>query len=321
MKLKYAGLKVIFFISFSLTIFSQYIYQQLMVDSTESSLIKDVNKEPLIKTAFPNNNIQSNLFAYSLNNASLTEKTTNSHYYLSIPAYANHSNKIAFLSNESNTTQIWLRAENGNISVISDSPISLEPTRLMWSPNDQKILFLHQNEIFSLNVSTGKLIRLVDINHQPNTASWSKSGKSVLYTSAKLGEMQIWQFDLDTKIHLQLTQNGAFTVRQSTQGSIFMTREEKMGLWELKRDNESERGFAKEAKLKANIKIHQNYWQLSGDHIYYIAKTGKALSLFEYYFRDNSKRLILVLNKEMLPTFSIKNDQVIFAKKSNARKR
>jgi transcriptional activator of cad operon len=308
---------VIFFISFTVTIFIQYCYQEFIVDGDSSAYTKTLVKKEAVKVISVEPLIhEKKMFSYDLNSGTLVNLFTDVLHDFLIPSQANHSNKIAFLSSASGSNQVWIIDENEKATIVSDSPISIKTSNLMWSSDDQKILFLHEKEVFSLDINNKQLKRLIDINHQPSFVSWSISGECVFYASKKSGQIQIWQYDMLTKKHLIITVNGGSTAKQNSRGKLFVTKQQEKGVWTIELDNKRPTGFSKQVSLIADLKVHKNYWQLSNDDIYYLMKRKNLLSLFKYSFNDKSYKEVFILDKKTLAYFSIKNDIVLFSKKS-----
>ena len=78
-----------------------------------------------------------------------------------------------------------------------------------WSPDNKKMLFTGyregQYDIYSVDISTGKEIRLTDQKTLDDGSEYSPDGTHILFNSSRSGTMQLWKMDADGSNKIQIT--------------------------------------------------------------------------------------------------------------------
>ena len=281
-----------------------------LVNRGFSSFASDSDAKNLI---FTSTKIDVNLYSFDLLSGQVVEQVTDLTSDELMPAYANTTDAIAFLSDHSGRTQIWLKDAQGQSYQVSDSPVSLGLTPLNWSQDDRFILFQHQEEVFLLNVNNHSIERIIDKSHKSQVANWSWSGNSVFYASEKSGEWQIWQYFLSSGKHLQVTFEGGYSAHQHKNGDLYFSKIHQSGIWKLIPDSSSEYGFTEQMKVLDNFdETNGVSWQLLGNELYFIAAEEQRKGLFRYNVHKNTGHLVLPFTENYLPYFSVKGNMAIF---------
>ncbi len=149
------------------------------------------------------------------------------------PRYANTSKALAFISNRSGKNAFWLRAPNGQTTKMADLDIDTGYPNFVWSPDDSKILFEYQEQIYTMQLSTGKLTVVLDKSFEAYTTSWSSDGKKIYYGSTKSGDWQLWSYNLADKTSKQLTFNGGYSGYDNPEDGLFYySKYHQDGLWQ-----------------------------------------------------------------------------------------
>jgi len=280
------------------------------IGKNSSSINTDINAKRIV---FTQSKVDLNLHSYDLLTekkiADITKTTSNE----LMPSFANNSNSIAYLSNQSGKFQVWLTDENGKHNKVSYSPASLGLTPLKWSPDDRQILFQHEDEIFTLNIANKNIKRIIDITHKSSVANWSTNGESIFYSSEKSGEWQIWRYDISNGKHQQVTMEGGYSANQHPNGDLYVSRIHQSGLWKLPVDLKSKTGFSRAEHLFAEFDgTNWLSWQISGDLIYYFSIEASEQGLFEYNTITSERRLVFPFTDKHRRYFSVKNTTAIF---------
>lgn len=237
-----------------------------------------------------------------------------------VPSYSNDQRKIAFLSNRSGSYQIWLVDNNSAIKQLSDSPASLTLSPLSWSPEDDLILFQHDDEIFTLEVKTGIIKRIIERQHLVANAEWSFDGASIFYSSEKSGEWQIWQFDLNSQSHQQVTEYGGYSAKQDKDGNLYVSRIHQDGLWKLGYDVDSETFSPAKLLLTEFSGTNWVSWQLLENNIYYIGSAidkvsnEKRFGIMQLELTNYSSKLWFPFKWNHHRYFSVSADNIIVTK-------
>lgn len=265
------------------------------------------------RIVFNRSKIDINLFSFDLSSGQKLEQITDETSDELMPSYANTSDAIAYLSDSSGKTQIWVRDEQGQSSKVSDSPISLGLTPLKWSPDDRFILFEHREEIFILDVNSQLIERIIDKSHKAYVANWSWSGDSVFYSSQKTGQWQIWQYFLSTGKHLQVTFEGGYSANQHENGELYFSKIHQSGVWKLVPDRLSKYGFTEQMKVFSDFdETNWVSWQLQGNDLYFISAEEQKKGLFRYNISKKTRQFIFPFDEKHLRYFSVKGKRAIF---------
>ncbi len=125
------------------------------------------------------------------------------------PTWSPDGNNIAFTSDRSGSPQIYIMdAEGSNVRRLTyiggynDSPC--------WSPKGDRIIFVSRDDVFkicSIDVLGGNLGILAELGNNENP-SFSPDGNHVVFSSSRLGDMEIYAMDLFGGGLQRITQGG-----------------------------------------------------------------------------------------------------------------
>jgi len=318
-----ASLKVVLFVVFTLALFVSYLFEKLQPENLSPESIQNdsvgkdassLNTETDAKRIVINGSkTDSDLFSFVLSSGQKIAQITNETSDELMPVYANTSDTVAYLSDLSGKTQIWILDAQGQSSKISDSPASLGLTPLKWSPDDRFIVFEYQREIFLLDVNSHSIERIVDNSHRASVPNWSWSGDSVFYSSQKNGEWQIWRYFLSSGKHLQVTFEGGYSANQHQNGDLYFSKIHQSGIWKLVPDKSSKYGFSTQMKVFDDFdQTNWLSWQLQGNDLYFISAEEKEKGLIRYNLRTKTRQFIFPFDEKYLPYFSVKGDRAVF---------
>jgi|GEM_PF-2656668 len=261
----------------------------------------------------------SNLYAFSLNDPDEVQQLTNSTAIEIKPSYANLSGQLAFFSDRSGSVQIWLRDEQGREKKLSDAPASLEISRMNWSPDDSEILFQYHDEIYSIDVASGEISRLIDKTHLPYVVSWSNDGESIFYSAEKSGEWQIWQWQRAANVHRQITTEGGYSAFQHQDGSLYFSKLHQPGLWRI---NLNAPQPAKPELIFDDFEvINWSKWWLVEQGVYYYSTKPDTNGLMYFDFNTQNTQLIFKNHYGYQSDFTLKNNQIVISVIEDAESR
>ena len=207
------------------------------------------------------------------------------------PVFANHSERVAFVSLRTGDVQIWMREKNGKEYPISSFTDGRTVKRLQWSPDDKYLLSDFKNQIYSINIETGVVRTILTTDHSATaeTASWSKSGKSIYFSSDKDGDWQIYRTSATGNGEIELiTQSGGYSAQESDDGKLlYYLKYHKPGLWRYSFKDK------KEERVVEDIDVFSyNGWYIRGESIYYISNDAKAPGIYHRSPNKDKQRLI-----------------------------
>jgi Tol biopolymer transport system component/DNA-binding winged helix-turn-helix (wHTH) protein len=130
--------------------------------------------------------------------------------------------RVAFTSNRSGESEIWLADPDGSnairltfVRAVSGAP--------RWSPNGERIVFQSnpegQFEVYLIPAAGGKPQNLTSHPASDFRPSFSRDGKWIYFTSTRTGERQIWKMPASGGDASQVTNNGGFAAFESPDGT------------------------------------------------------------------------------------------------------
>jgi DNA-binding winged helix-turn-helix (wHTH) protein len=141
----------------------------------------------------------------------------------------------------SKTQYQWLFAIIGVVLLLialsqwNNKPQQRQPPKL------KQLTFEYQEQIYTLQLSTGKLEVVLDQSFEAYTISWSSDGKSIYYGSTKSGDWQLWSYNLASKTRKQQTFNGGYSGYDSPKDGLFYySKYHQNGLWQADANGEEQ---------------------------------------------------------------------------------
>jgi Tol biopolymer transport system component len=146
------------------------------------------------------------VFDFNEGNRPLTEDTDVSEFYSS---WSSDSTKIVFSSDRGNGYyDVWIKdLSSGSLTQLSDG---LDTANALFSPDDQKIIFIEQGgTLYIGDIATGNILP-VDSGLPPGEVniSWSPDGDRFAYISSKNGDYDIYVYNTVDNSIIQITTGG-----------------------------------------------------------------------------------------------------------------
>jgi Tol biopolymer transport system component len=145
------------------------------------------------------------------------------------PAISPGGENIAFVSDRSGNEEIWVvrrgSAQPKQLTVSKEGSAGSP----RWSPDGRKIAYdiwaAGEARIYVMNVDGTGARRLSMEREESWMPSWSHDGRSIYFTSRRSGTREIWRMSADGGEVVQVTKNGAYEARPSTDGrTIYYTK-------------------------------------------------------------------------------------------------
>jgi Tol biopolymer transport system component len=136
------------------------------------------------------------------------------------PAYSPDGRRIAFSSDRSGTTSVWVSYEDGTDPLQLTAFDSLiGSARAPWSPDGRSIVVSSQEsgnwDLYLVDSESGRPQRLT---HEPSAdvaGSFSRDGRSIYFSSDRSGRSQIWKMPTGGGSAVQMTRGGGHAPQES----------------------------------------------------------------------------------------------------------
>jgi len=158
-----------------------------------------------------------------------------------LPRLNPQTSSVAFVSDRSGLSQIWLLDEMEQLHQLTDFDQPYHFQSLNWSPDGGKLVTATNNRLIWLDV----------INRQVHTSSeelqdvarpvWNSDNQRV-YFSQKIGlEWQLFSYSILSEALVQITEAGGYRSSPSQSGNmIFLSKLHQAGLWKLNMNSGTE---------------------------------------------------------------------------------
>jgi len=196
---------------------------------------------------------------------------------------------IAFRSDRSGSSEIWLSDAQGENPVQLTSfggPLTGTPR---WSPDGLQIAFDSRPDgnadIYSLRIASGALRRLTHGLASNVVPSWSADGRWIYFSSNRTGAWQVWKIASESTdkdaVPLQVTRNGGFAPLESPNGKMlyYAKDQDAAGLWQVPVSGGPETAVI--PQLKSG---YWGYWAPApgGESIYFIDTEADTAAVYAY---------------------------------------
>lgn len=238
-------------------------------------------------------------------NSEATAVLINSSRLDTIPRLSHKTEQLAFLSTRQGHEQLWLQHPDGTEQLLRELPGQPGFVRPEWSADDNYLLFSKDGAAYSIEITDAKLQTLLTADKQVGVANWGPDNNTLLYSSQRDGDWQLWLHNTANNTEQKLTTHGGYSGR-IWQGKLYFSKYHQDGLWY--KDLPS----GKEQLLLAQFdKINWLNWHIDRNNLYYYVP-GQGIYRFNLVNGDNT--LHLTEPSRFVRHFSVREGKTVFVR-------
>ena len=239
------------------------------------------------------------------------------------PQLSPDGTKLAYVSTQSGTHELWLSAGDGTSPrQLTDfgsearalaRGTSVRPPR--WSPDSRRIVFAAQRaarvDLFVFDVETGTLTPITADDVIEASPSWSSDSRRVLYSVRDGDRSNVWVRDAVAGGEPELAIAGGVAVQSSGDGALYFTRIDTAGVWRLAGDGSVATRVAGAVGAGDSLS-----WAVTRTGVYFVTGEGRAIVLHRAPLVGGAVERMAVLPNYSWPGFSIGADgtRVLYAR-------
>jgi Tol biopolymer transport system component len=187
------------------------------------------------------------------------------------------SRRLTFTSNQTGHYEIWGgNADGSELRPLTQIKGAGSPS---WSPDGKLIAFdLHHElglDIYLVNAESGTVRHLTRHRADDVVPSWSRNNRWVYFASNRSGDFQTWKIPAEGGEAVQITQQGGFNGRESSDGYLYYTKGQEGEIWKVPTEGGNEVPVLKQSLL-------WDCWDLGSEGIYWFTNRQKGDGLYEW---------------------------------------
>jgi len=218
--------------------------------------------------------------------------------------------KIAFASDRSGSSEIWVCDSTGSNAAELTSLGGAGLGSPRWSPDGQTLVFdsaiQGQWDVYAVAVHGGQLRSITSDPSNEQVPQWSEDGKYIYFASDRTGQFQVWKVPATGGQRVQVTQHGGYSAFESSDGQTLYYSKQMPGdqtsIWRV-----SVRGGPERMMVKS---IYKRNFDVSSSGIYFVPRTAEPPFMLRLLsFRTNVVSDVLRLNQQLYSTLSVSPDE------------
>lgn len=207
----------------------------------------------------------------------------------SSPAISNDGQRIAFVSDQSGSHELWICDQNGQHSfqlTHMEAGLISMPT---WSPNDSLLAFVSWHEghanIYLVESVGGRPRQFTRTDANEISPRFSNDGNWLYYASDTNGTWQLRKAGLFVPDTLQVMEEPAIAGMEAPDGrSVFFVKPYAKGIWHYSAEVDSSTVLVDDV-----VPTDSNNWAVAGNGVYFIERSGPSISYFSLTTRRTTQ--------------------------------
>jgi Tol biopolymer transport system component/DNA-binding winged helix-turn-helix (wHTH) protein len=259
------------------------------------------------RLAYTQESADMNIWRVGTSNAAGQESPTQliaSSRHDAAPQFSPDGRKIAFRSDRSGNSEIWVCDGDGSSPVQLTSFGGPHTGTPRWSPDGRRIAFDSRPEghadVFVISADGGLPRRVTTEPSNDGLASWSLNGRWIYFGSDRSGGWQVWKVPAEGGPAVQVTKNGGFAAFESPGGALlYYAKFREPGLWQIPVEG-GEETLALDL-LRADL---WGYWAVTRQGLFFLrpeAQADHSVKFFVDYFSFNTRNVTRIAALEKDP--------------------
>jgi Tol biopolymer transport system component/DNA-binding winged helix-turn-helix (wHTH) protein len=215
------------------------------------------------------------------------------------PQFSHDGRRLAFTSQRSGPTQIWVANSDGSnpMQLTSFSGGLVNSPR--WSPDGKTIVFTSSQDknqdIYAVLSNGGAVRRLTSAVSREGRASWSRDGQWIYFYSTRTGREEVWRMPAEGGEAIQLTTGGGHESFESPDGKLLYY--EDFGATGLRSISiETYSGPMKGSPVLTAVQ--PGFWAVTEKGIYFV-EFGEREASSGHDLRDASETMVANVSKQI----------------------
>lgn len=205
------------------------------------------------------------------------------------PALSPGGKRLAFLSDRSGHTELWMYDyESSSLKQLTRFEGSRYLQSPSWAPDTTTIAFTafspeSHADVWVTDISGTPPRPLIKTPLMSNelAPSWCPGGQSLVVGSNRTGKWQIWNYDIVKASWTQLTRNGGYAAQCGPDGTIYLTKYDRAGIWKYSPETDEE-----ELLIENFTGLLPHTWHLFHEGVFYAGGSGPE-NIGYYPFADS----------------------------------
>ena len=174
------------------------------------------------RLAISRGGLDADIWRLDLRDEAASGRIAHSTLYEDGAAYSPDNRHIAFSSNRSGASEIWVADSTGENALALTQFGGPVPGTARWSPDGSRIVFdgrpAGNADIFDVPSAGGAVRQLTTDPVRTRRPAWSHDGRWIYFSSDRSGQAEIWRMSADGGDPVQLTKGGGLLALASRDG-------------------------------------------------------------------------------------------------------
>lgn len=196
----------------------------------------------------------------------------------------------------------WWQIKSAQASLVDTSlPFNLKFERYEISPDGKRLILSKHGAVYEVDISTGKHEKIFDESHSAYVVNYNKQdNNSIIYSSNKSGQWQLWSYHRVQNQHMQLTSAGGYSGKVWN-GHLYYSKFASDGLWRKQLSNDEETLIINDFD-----RINWLNWQIRENNLYYYKPNE---GIWQYNLVTHKAKQVMKTDNCFVHQYAISEDQ------------